>query len=62
MHQFDDPGVNRVCLGEDFITVLPADFDINAKTTQDALDEEIRIREQLEKEGQRLLEEEKHRA
>ena len=56
LQQIDEPAeLSRVCLGDTFIAVLPPDHDPKARTTQEAVGEEKRVREALEKEGQQLL-------
>ena len=56
LQEFDEPEeLSRVRLGDKFVTVLPLDHDHKAKTTQEAVEEERRVRESLEEEGKELL-------
>ncbi|KAF6233318.1 hypothetical protein HO173_008442 [Letharia columbiana] len=56
LQEFDEPTeLSRVHLGDNFITVLPPDYDPKVKTTQEAVGEEMRVRKALEEKGQKLL-------
>lgn len=55
LQEFDEHAeMSRVHLGDTLITVLPSDDDSKARTTQEAMGEELRVRKALEG-GQRLL-------